>query len=1094
MANEEILELQIRDNAAVAASSLVQLSDALVKVRDAVGKGLRMKGTANALETLKQAVSSGLSEETIKRWERLASVLTELKNVGGIKIAGVKNVAEQLDVSDKLQDARQEAQATMEVAANAAENIEVPVRTRVGNLKEFTTKAFGAIKDGIGKAFDGMKDGFGDLGDAIGGFRERVGQLISDFKRIAKYRMMRSIIKQITEAFTTGVKNVYHWSKAMGGSFAESMDHAATSLLQFKNSIGAAVAPLIQSILPYIEQLISWLIEGINYLNQFLALLRGQSSWTRAIRKSVNAFDDQKKAAKGAAKALKELLADWDELNIIQSETGGGSGGGNLNNAEDYLNMFVEETEFSKYLKENFNDILETVKLIGAALLAWKFSRMFTGILSSLSKLVAGGALIIIGTKLSYGSGFSAGSKGYFEFSDIAGAIGGTIANIIGGSLIGTAIAGPAGGVVGALIGFTVGVVATLTGWLEGQEDLKDRSKWGNMTMTQESIRKFVEDQFTFDATATIKLYNATIQNQRGAKAHLNTMIYEFVQSLDKAEISASLDIDSEETSINVQTALAKAKEAIGTVQELLKQSGEGVSVIFNDFKFTNANGQDITGDILDSINIADQSLSSYFIGIGEQISALILEGEKSGWKNGEKQAALELMESQQRILNEAQKMQSELTLDTKISASSRKIDKNTIIDRDTAKAIKEEQEQALAEYTESARAAIQEQVDSWDYLSALARAASEEERRNGHFEVADELLADANTYHDKAVELFSGMDKAIDDKLAETRANMARSWAETLKVVYGEDFMNDFTNGEFGVRLKDKLGSAKNAKLAGSRLKEFIERLLINDDPNGIVKYVLNDLQGNVYDLLDREMVEQLKKNLLSITKGDTELAAEIFKNAFDLTEDDVRELFHLNPDYVQDALEEVVEDVDLDADVNLKFEADPEKFYKQLEEAIDYAVSDGVITVEEELNLKKRFSEGEYLDALERLGVEMDKYGNVTNYSFGEFEKNFRDSSAYNNGTRQIASAGMTYSDVGKGTNVVIPYTGTTGNDEQMASDMERGVRNGNEPQNDLIRSMINQLEALNRKQWTVNVNPSSAWGANNARSEEAFRRVRG
>ena len=1107
MANEEVLELQIRDNAAEAGASLSQLADALTRVKEAVGKGLHMKGTVTALENLKTAVSNGLSEEAVSRWERLASVLTELKNIGGIKITGMKNVAEQLNASETLQGMKEEAQDVMQTAIEAGETLEVEPRSRIESLKESATRAFGTIKDTVEKAFDDAKGSFDGLGEAFLGLKEKITSLLGDFKRIAKYRFMRSVIKQITEAFTTGVKNVYQWSKAMGGSFADSMDHAATSLLQFKNSIGAAVAPLIQSILPYIEQLISWLIEGINYLNQFLSLLRGQSSWTRAIRKSVNAFDDQKKAAKGAAKALKELLADWDELNIIQSETGGGSGSGGLSNAEDYLNMFVEETEFSNYLKDNFDSILNTVKLIGAGLLAWKFSSLFTGIIGDLMTLVALGALITIGTKLSYEGGFSAGSKGYFDTGDILKSVGGAIADAVGGGIIGYMVAGPGGAVVGVAVGLTVGVIATLIGWVEGQADLMDREKWGNLTMTHDEIEQFVADQFSFDAVAKIKLYNAQIINQRGAKAHLNSMIDEFTSSLKTAQISAEIDIDSDTASLNVQNAYADAVKAIEAVQGLLNASDEGVNVVLKDFKFENAGGEDVSGDIMDSISISNTSLREYFTGLGADLAKVMLEGEKSGWKNGEKEAALELMASQQRILDEARKKKAEITLETKMGSIDRKIDKDTVMDRETATAVMQEQQQALEEYSASAREAINEEIDGLNTLAALAESAAEEEYRKGNFEVAAELFETAKDYKDDAIKLIRGMDEAIDSKLAETRANMASAWAETLKMVYGGDFdsqanvsskvlegynydgLLSYIPQGFDKNLPKYIQSGDIEK-AGEALYNGLKEGFKAADPNGIVGMFLDDLNGNAYELLSEDAKKTIMRNLVDATGGDVSLASEIFQSAFQIPT--IRDVLDYIPtDEVKGAAEEIVSDVaDTINEVadgvkpvikigGAELLVDDTGLMEQLKQQIEEAVSnDGRMSDEEKRALLETFGERMYKQALDELSYSFDEQGLPRGWL----------------GRRQLASAGMNYSDVGKGANVVIPYTGAYGNDEQMSADMERGVRNGNEPQNELIRTMVSQLERLNNKQWSVNVYPNSTWGATNARSEEAYRRVTG
>ena len=112
MPNEEVLELQIRDNAGVAAASLQALASSLEKVKSAVGKGLHLKGTISSLEKLKEAVNTGLNEDSLNKFERLATTLERLQSVGGLKIAGIKNIANQLDVADSLGDAKEQIAET----------------------------------------------------------------------------------------------------------------------------------------------------------------------------------------------------------------------------------------------------------------------------------------------------------------------------------------------------------------------------------------------------------------------------------------------------------------------------------------------------------------------------------------------------------------------------------------------------------------------------------------------------------------------------------------------------------------------------------------------------------------------------------------------------------------------------------------------------------------------------------------------------------------------------------------------------------------------------------------------------------------------
>ena len=193
----------------------------------------------------------------------------------------------------------------------------------------------------------------------IKGLGEKFTSLTRALGRIAVYRLLRTLIKEITQAFSEGIKNMYEYSRGIGGEFAKSMDSAATSMQYFKNSIGAAVAPLINILAPVLDMIVDKVIAVINAINQLLALLGGATVWTKAIRVNKE-FQESAGAAGTAAKEALKYLAPFDELNIISdnSSSGGGGGGG-----ADYSGMF-EEVPIESEIK-NFFDRLKAAIEIG---------------------------------------------------------------------------------------------------------------------------------------------------------------------------------------------------------------------------------------------------------------------------------------------------------------------------------------------------------------------------------------------------------------------------------------------------------------------------------------------------------------------------------------------------------------------------------------------------------------------------------------------------------------------------------------------------------------------------------------------------------
>jgi phage-related protein/gas vesicle protein len=190
------------------------------------------------------------------------------------------------------------------------------------------------VKGVLGKTF-----GAG-VNKAVGG----LSRLLKAFKSVAMYQGMFRLIMLIQDAFKEGVNNLYQYSSALGGTFANSMNRISSSFQYFKNSVGAAAAPLINALAPAIEFVIDKAVSLLNIINQLFARLSGSSTWTKA----VNVPKDYADAATGAAKATKNWLTGLDEINMMPASGGGGGAGG-----ADYGSMFEEvpiDSEFSDWV------------------------------------------------------------------------------------------------------------------------------------------------------------------------------------------------------------------------------------------------------------------------------------------------------------------------------------------------------------------------------------------------------------------------------------------------------------------------------------------------------------------------------------------------------------------------------------------------------------------------------------------------------------------------------------------------------------------------------------------------------------------------
>lgn len=446
MPDATVLELQVRDNAESAARGLADLVTSLEGIKGAVSGGMKLTSVAEQIEKLSQTVSTAIPQDAIDRFNRLADAMERLKNVGSVKI-NLSNGAQKMvgafaDTATNevkpLQSQIRQTEQSLESAGNA-------LNDTMRQVPETTASATSGI--------NGFVKSIKDLAMSSKASRGAVGNLLSSFGRIAYYRLIRAAIKEITEGFKFGIANVREYSAAIGSGLAQAMEAANNATFKMKNSLGAMLAPVLQMLIPLLQTVVSWVITLANVINQFFALFRGQSTWTRATDASYHSMDKVKASTGGASKAVKDLdeevkglLADWDELNIIQQDNdpnkksgGGGGGGAGGYLPIDYASMFEEVDVFNdkirrlvKWVKDNWDEILEISKLIGAAILTWDVSQAFGGVIAFLGGLATAGltaAIVFKITTLLDKQYLQTGEKGWLVADVLTTALGAGIAS-----------------------------------------------------------------------------------------------------------------------------------------------------------------------------------------------------------------------------------------------------------------------------------------------------------------------------------------------------------------------------------------------------------------------------------------------------------------------------------------------------------------------------------------------------------------------------------------------------------------------------------------------------------------------------------------
>ncbi len=330
------------------------------------------------------------------------------------------------------------------------------------------------------------------------GFNKQVSTLSQADKATLRYI---AILKQTTDA---------------QGDFARTLSSPSNMIRILKaqlsglaRDIGSLLYPALKSILPPLIAAVELIREFVQWVAKLMGVkveFPDVSSASDAVSGVTDALDNTTKATGKAAKAFKNYIMGFDELNVIQknadsSGSGSGSGAtGNLLGDVDLsgYDMFKQyNEEFAKQIdgiKEKIRGMLPIIGAVTAALALWKLTTFIIDLADAIKKIgilkgiVAGGILIGIGFFLMFDGikkaiedklnaiNFAEILVGAITFVGGAALLGAKIAEFImtsfADSSVAQAIAAAGGQMGGALIGAAVaGVVAGVAMFVTGVYD-----------------------------------------------------------------------------------------------------------------------------------------------------------------------------------------------------------------------------------------------------------------------------------------------------------------------------------------------------------------------------------------------------------------------------------------------------------------------------------------------------------------------------------------------------------------------------------------------------------------------------------------------
>lgn len=550
MANLETLELTINANAESASQGLSSLINSLSALQQAVGKNV-----------------GGL--------QKLNSELSKLKSFKGMKLPSATGASQSVkSTANKVAQSTQDWASTHRLVGDAIGrtrhlNAEGRYDWTGAKFKQWNFKgkdangnqlgAFEAVKNPqwyypVGKApvakeLQQMDEAIKRTNGELPKLKGRASEVIQPLKemgeeaqktgkkttdgfskigRIASTMLIRTALRGVIKAFGEAWNSVYNFSKAMGGEFAQSIDKIRGLLKGAAINLTSAFAPAIAAILPIVNAVaaaINYLAAAIQWLFSLLGLGSGLFG---ATAEQIDKFSG---SAGGGSKAAKEMLASFDELNVISQESGGGGGGGG-GGAGALSGMIGEEMD-------------AITVMAGEAMLALGLILAFTG------HPLIGGALIAIG---------AAGIAGPIvtKWGDLSGRIKGEIVNIMaiaGASMLGI---GMILALTGANVPLGIGLIIAGIGNLAGAVTL---------TFGLDDLVKQQIADITFAVSGGLLAVGAILAFLSPAKGlGIGLMIAGAVALGSAVALEWGLDVTIEEILSNLTSIIGGALFALGAV------------------------------------------------------------------------------------------------------------------------------------------------------------------------------------------------------------------------------------------------------------------------------------------------------------------------------------------------------------------------------------------------------------------------------------------------------------------------------------------------------------------------------------------------
>lgn len=212
-----------------------------------------------------------------------------------------------------------------------------PLRGVSGRVGSLTRALSGALSNALRTVGGLGARVFGTLQRAVDGVRAKLTQ---SSKNLASFRnRLMGIVSGalVFNLISAGLRKATEWM----GSAALSSATLRAALGNLQGAASTAAAPLLQAILPALTAIANAAATAFYYIAQLVSFLTGKS--IGASKSAAKAMGKYAKAAKSAGSAADGALAKFDELDVLDKNSGGGAGAITPNYDFNTDNPFLDE-------------------------------------------------------------------------------------------------------------------------------------------------------------------------------------------------------------------------------------------------------------------------------------------------------------------------------------------------------------------------------------------------------------------------------------------------------------------------------------------------------------------------------------------------------------------------------------------------------------------------------------------------------------------------------------------------------------------------------------------------------------------------------